>query len=247
LLYGLGIVVAMAMLARRAAPLDDRPGVRRWTKVFSAVFILNVLVYVNLVKNVEVWTDPDQSTGFRAVPELMKPPLVDIGPFSTYAWFSLIFLLITLATITLLAVHLRRPLAVVPPTWLGKGQLVYLIFLWAMVIGNFERALVGFNQRRLGTEGTIFVNALIAMLLLLCFPRQREPMPELASKPHYGRLTTGFAVVGLAAMLLGTALFTTAVHRVYGDRHDGWGGWNVRLGPDADWRMHPILKSQQHR
>ncbi len=247
LLYGLGIVLAMAMLARRVPPLDDRPGVRRWTNVFSAVFILNVLVYINLVKNVEVWTHADKSTGFRAVPELMKPPLFDVGPFSTYLWFTAIFLLITLATIILLVVHLRKPLAVVPSTWLGKGQLVYLAFLWTMVVGNFERALIGFNGQRLATEGAVFVNGLIAMLLLLCFARQPKPMPQQAATPRFGWLTAGFAIGGLSVMLLCTALFTGTIRRIYGQRHDGWGRQNLRLGPDADWRMHPILKSEQHR
>ena len=49
----------------------------------------------------------------------MKPPLLDIGPYSAYAWFNSIFLLITIATIILLIVHLRRRLAMVPATWLG--------------------------------------------------------------------------------------------------------------------------------
>ena len=139
LLYGLGIVLAMAMLARRKVrPHSDHPRFRRWTQAFSVVFILNMLVYVNLVKNVAEWTALRKGV-FQAVPKLMTPPLFNIGPYSAYAWFTSIFLLITIATIILLAVHLRKPLAVVPSSWLGRGQMVYLAFLWVMVIGNFER------------------------------------------------------------------------------------------------------------
>jgi hypothetical protein len=246
LFYGLGVVLAMGMLATRVRPHSDRPESRRWTQAFCVVLILNVIVYVNLVKNVEVWTHLHK-IGFRAVPELMRPPLLDVGPFSALAWFNLIFLLIAVATVVLLAVHLRRPLAVVPTSWLGKGQLVYLLFLWTMVVGNFERALVGFAEQRLVTEGTIFVNGLIATLLILCFARDREPVPVVASDPDYGQLTRRVVVGGLAGLALLTALFTAIVHETYGDRHDGWGNRNLRVGPDADWRMHPILKSEQHR
>jgi hypothetical protein len=246
LLYGLGIVLAMAMLARRVRPHIDHPRLRRWTQAFSVVFILNMLVYVNLVKNVAQWTALRQNV-FQAVPKLMKPPLLDIGPYSAYAWFNSIFLLITIATIILLIVHLRRRLAIVPATWLGRGQLFYLAFLWPMVIGNFERALVGFSEHRLGTEWTIFVNAVLAMLLILCFPREHEPMPSMIARPRYGLWTAVFVFVGLTGLALGTTVFTAAIHRVYGERHDNWGGVNLRIGPNADWRMHPILKSKQHR
>ena len=48
-------------------------------------------------------------------------------------------------------------------------------------------------------------------------------------------------------VLLFTAGFTTVIRSVYGDKHDGWGGPNLRLGPDADWRLKPILKNKGHR
>lgn len=240
LLYGLGIVLAMGMLATRVKPLEDRPGVRRWTQAFAAIGVVNLIIYLNLVKNVSEWTH-------KVVPKVMKPPLVDWGPYETLTWFNLIYLAVTLATIAALVVHLRRGVAVVPSTWLGKGQLAYLALLWPMVIGNFERALVGFSEQRLATEGTIFVNAAIAMLLLLCFTRENEPVIAPASTVSFGRSSWGVVIGGLAAMLVATAVFTGTVHKMYGDRPDGWGGRNLRIGPDADWRMHPILKSKQHR
>ena len=66
--------------------------------------------------------------------------------------------------------HLRRPVPIVPPTWVGKGQLLYLVFLWWMVVGNLDRALPGFAEHGLVTEGMIHLNACLCTLLVLLGP-----------------------------------------------------------------------------
>lgn len=261
LLYGLGIAIAMGLLASRVKPVDNDPPVRRWTEVFSVGFILNVLLFVNLIKNVEEW-NKSRPGGYRAIPEVMKAPLFQSIELSAWTWFTLIFLLMTICTVALLVTHLRRPLAVVPSTWLGKGQLFYLVFLWAIVIGNFERALVGFTEQRLATEGVITVHALIATFLLLFFAREKDkglqPLVQTESGgPNETPITeepASFApmirrtvATGVAVFILFNASFTAIVHSVYGDKHDGWGGRNVRFGPEADWRVKPILKNKAHR
>ena len=96
-----------------------------------------------------------------------------------------------------------------------------------MVISNFERALVGLSEHRLGTEWTIFVNAVLAMLLILCFPRERRPNAGMIARPRYGLWTAVFVFVGLTGLRLGTTVFTAAIHRVYGERHDNWGGASI--------------------
>ena len=63
--------------------------------------------------------------------------------------------------------HRRQPPEFIPTGWLGRGQLLYLVFLWWMVIGNFERAVVSFTSQRLITEGVIFLNATVCTLILL--------------------------------------------------------------------------------
>jgi len=50
-----------------------------------------------------------------------------------------------------------------------------------------------------------------------------------------------------APLILFDAAFTTVTHGVYGNQHDGWGGRNIRFGPEADWRIKPILKNKEHR
>jgi hypothetical protein len=49
----------------------------------------------------------------------------------------------------------------VPESAVGKTQLLYAVFLWMMVVANFERALPGFAPQRLITEGVIILNATI--------------------------------------------------------------------------------------
>ena len=176
----------------------------------------------------------------------MKAPWFASIEISSVGWFTIIFALMTICTIALLAVHLRRPLAVVPSSWLGKGQMLYLVFLWAIVIGNFMRAVVAFSEQRLATEGVITVNALIATFLMLFYARDKDDV-TIRPEEQYGAYIRKAVLGGLALMLLFTAGFTSFVRGVYGDKHDGWGGPNLRFGADADWRKKPILKNKQHR
>ena len=245
LLYGLGIAVAMGMLATRTKPLHDDPPARRWTEAFSVSFILNVLLYVNLVKCVEDWTR-EQAGGFRAVPLTMKMPLVQSIAFSSETWFLIFFLLMTACTVALLAAHLRRPLAVVPVSWLGKGQMFFLVFLWAIVIGNFTRALTGFGEQRLATEGLITVNALIVTFLILYCAREKD-MVAIEPIERYGGLIRKTVFAGVVLFIILDVAFTGITHGVYGNRHDGWGGRDLRFGPEADWRVKPIMKNKQHK
>jgi hypothetical protein len=245
LLYGLAIVLPMSMLAARAKVRDAEPRVRRWTEAFAVFFILNVLLYVNLVKNLGDWT-AERAGGFRPVPLTMKAPLLRFWEMSAPGWFNLMFLLIAACTVALLLAHMRRPLAVIPRDWLGKGQLFYLLFLWAMVIGNFEKALVSFHEQRLGTEAAIFANALLATFLLLAGARPATK-PAIEDESYWKPRLRRWMWTGAAAALTCTALFTTVTRAVYGDTPDGFGGRNLRFGADADWRVKPILRDRAHR
>lgn len=245
LCYGLGIAVAMAMLATRLKPVHDDPPVRRWTEAFSVSFILNALLFVNMVKMLEDWTR-EQAGAFRSVPLVMKMPLFQNVELSAWAWFTLFFLLVTACTVALLVRHLKQPLAAVPAAWLGKGQLFYLLFLWAIVIGNFTKAVVAFHEQRIATEGLIILNALIATWILLAYARESQEVP-LSPGVDFHRMIRRTLVGGMAALALGTFGFTAIIRGLYGNKPDGWGTPNIRFGAQADWRVKPILKNVQHR
>ena len=128
---------------------------------------------------------------------------------------------------------------------LGKGQLLYLMFLWLIVIANFTKALVAFSDGRIATEGTTMFNALICTVLILGFASPGDETPAFKSV-DFGLLTRK-ATLLLSVLVLGTtALYTTGVRALYGNQWTGWGGNNLRFGANADWRVKPILKSRHH-
>ncbi|MDX9974224.1 MAG: hypothetical protein RBU21_14670, partial [FCB group bacterium] len=274
LFYGLGIVVSLALLSKRTPRLSDDPPVRRWAEVYAAAFILVVLAYVNIVKNVDNFieertpnipgvtatvTNPaafeadriedadrkadDPVPAYRLMPGQMRMPLIESINLSAWSWFSILFLLFGLCVIALGMAHLSKPLAIVPASWVGRGQLVYLAFLWAMVIANFERALPGFTGQRLVTEGLIFVNAVIATFLLVYYLRDGEPSIDPVPA-RYWPLFAKTVLLGMVALLLSAAVYTAGARAVYGDRQTAK---NRRFGDQADWYVKPILRNQRHR
>jgi len=47
-------------------------------------------------------------------------------------------------------------------------------------------------------------------------------------------------------LLATTTLYTGGIRLLYGNHWTGWGGNNLRFGPNADWRVKPLLKSKRH-
>ena len=142
-------------------------------------------------------------------------------------------------------VYRRHPVALIPSTWLGKGQLLYLMFLWVMVIANFAKALVAFHESRIATEGTIMFNALICTVLILGWARQADEAPALRAADYALYIRRALALTALL-LLSTTLLYTAGFRAIYGDKPAGWGGGNLRLGPNADWRIKPILLNKPH-
>jgi hypothetical protein len=223
LFNGIGIAAVMWGLADRSERIKaPEPQTQRWAEPLAVGFVLLVIVYLNLRKNVEQWVKA------KAVPEIMYG-------IPAWVWFEIAVLLVTLTMTILIVRHMKRPLEVVPESWLGKGQAFFLLFLGLMVIGNFERALVGFAEQRLVTEGVIFVNALVCALgLLTAYPPPRlvgitaQPPNNLAPS----RLR-GVIVLGLAASLMTIVTNWAIVRTIYGDRFAGHASLHIRFGPNA--------------
>lgn len=247
LLYGLGLAVAMAVLATRLKSVEPIAPGRRWIQVFSVAFLMTVLMYVSMIKNVTEWTKV-RAGEFRMVPERMKMPLFESMEFSTRSWFQFAFLLLSICIVTLLVVHTRRRLSVVPSTWLGKGQLLYLILLWVIIIFNFEKALGGFTESRLATEGVLFVNAVIVTFMINCFAREREETAvPLESPVDYSPTFKRSLIAMIAAVTFATFAFTGIVRMIYGDHFAGHAGYHQRFGAEAEWRLRPLLRDVKHR
>ena len=243
---GIGVAVALGILAVRVGPCDNAAAPRRrWTEIVALIFVVPWLLYMNMVKNVADWTADHGADRFRSMPRMMQAPLFDSIELSARGWFNLCFGIAAAGFIALVLVHGRRRLAIVPTTWLGRGQLLYFLILWSFVIGNFAKALTGFTDDRLLTEGVITVNAVIATLLVLILPRSEEAEAQAGAdlRPAlWGSLA--FLVLAAAAA---PALETAAVRELFGDTHAGHAGQNFRFGDDADWKARPILKGTSHR
>ncbi len=247
-LYGLAIVVTMGILSSRLPIRREEPRVRPWTEIFAVVFIFNILSYVNIVKNIEDWTAPRKIGGegvFHSVAQFLQAPLFGSITLSAWSWFTLMWAIFTACTILVLVRHRYRAIALLPPTWLGKGQLLYVMFLWLIVIANFSKALVAFSDSRIATEGIIMLNALVCTALILGFACEQDTMPAPRAT-DYGFLTRRAIVLIGILLLATTTIYTTGVRALYGNQPTGWGGNNRRFGADADWRVKPILKSKHH-
>lgn len=219
-------VVRSAMVARGALePAEGATLCRRWTEAFCVGLIMIGLTYVNLVKNVETWTK------FKAMPEVMYG-------LHSYWWFSIGYLLALVVFVILAVVHLRRPLAVIPERWLGKGQMLYLAFLWVMVIGNLMRAIPPFHQQRLITEGVIIANAVLCTMLILLLARQPRLAPE-TSASRYGGLMARTVGIGLFALLVSLAAQTGVARVLYGGQPPPGAGYHARFGPNATAKGKP--------
>jgi hypothetical protein len=216
---GIGLAVALFWIARYAPRLTEEPPVRKWTEPYAAGFVLIVLTYINLVKNPEVWVKT------KAMPAVLYG-------LSAEAWFNLAYLALAGAFVVLLLVHRRRPLPILSVSWLGRGQLLYLAFLWVMVIANFERALVAFAPQRLVTEGVIFLNAALCTIgVFLSAPAgERKPAGDKFSWSH---LLPRTVTIGLIAVGLSVLADWAIVRGIYGDRSAGHSGKHIRFGPNA--------------
>jgi len=120
--------------------------------------------------------------------------------------------------------------------------------LWIIIIFNFEKALAGFGESRLATEGVLFVNAVIATFMINYFAREREEYAVPAESAKDDGLLFRRSLVGmLAAVTFATFAFTGIVRIVYQDNFAGHAGYHQRFGADAEWRLKPLLRDVKHR
>jgi hypothetical protein len=219
LVNGIGIAAAMGPLAHRLPPPTDEPRTHRWTEVAAVAFVLLLIPYVNLVKNVPNWVQ------LKALPS-------QLYGISSRAWFNAGYAVLALAVLVLLVRHCRRRLPLVPESALGKCQLLYLALLWSMVVGNFMRAIPPFQEQRLITEGVIHLNAVVCTLVVLLGPRP-GPFPALPIRlgPEASLWRTLGA--GVALLVAIVVLATAGTRLIHGGDFVKHAGYHTRFGPDA--------------
>ena len=237
--HGVATAITMALIWRKLKPVDNEPRTRRWTEAMAVGMTLFFLTYVNVFKNVPEWTKKDH----QLVPPMMKAPLIEWINLSAETWFNLAWCAMSCACLALAFLHLRRPLAIVPAKWLGKGQLIYILLLWIMVIADFERSLNGFHESRLVTEWVIIINASLATFLAVALPGPSVQIPGEESI-RYGFRTLLTLLVGVPIALLLMTGYTALQYKYYGGVKLSTS--HYRFGPNATWREKPILKNKKH-
>lgn len=245
--HGLAIAIGMAMLWRRQ-PYDTREGkVGGWTVAFGAFFAWCVVGFLNMYKLVETWREN------KSIPESLKAPLIGFIHAPPEVWFNVVWW--TAATVCglLLLLHQRRRLEIVPASWVGKGQLLYVIFLWMIVIGNLCRAIPGFSDGRMVTEWVIFMNACLATLLIIALPGRSAATALTAKTAKSDQPARGWPWLSLtwfAGIVVATgfvAAYGYSTLALYQKDLEGSRNANHRrFGPDAKWRIDPILKHGAH-
>jgi hypothetical protein len=238
----------------------------RWTLSFSALFVMLGLTYFNAVKNVSEWasklnpavwtqTSTDAAGNTETVQAVWDIPFIGRLPgihflhLTPTGWFNLTWLLLTIACVYIIYRHFKKPLTLIPASPFAKGQIIYLIVLWVMVIANFERALVNWHPVRLLTEWIIILNAIIATALLITrTPTLVKVMDTVPgeSKKLYRR----FWLKGIAVFILSSLIFLAANRMIY--HYPEYNKLNhkryqTRFGPEASWKSRPILLDAEHR
>jgi len=270
---GVAIAVALGLLASRLPYRADIEKIeksddRKWTLGFAAFFVLIAVPYVNLFKNVKEWSDqlnPEiwkqtitSSDGAQEsipalwdLPYLGRLPGVDFLNLTPEGWFRLSWLLLVSVFIIVIRRHFKTPLSLLSISWLGKGQLIFLILLWLMVVGNFERALVGWGPSRLLTEWVIFVNALLATVLIFLLPVEKEvsSVRQLKDVSFQSLFKKSWQAMVVAIVVFPVLLlFTnrTIYHYPSYEKLDKK-SYHMRFGKEAGWRAKPILKNAEHK
>jgi len=268
---GIAIALALGFVASRMKfPTNEIPEKlkkkERWTMTFSALFAMFGLTYFNVVKNVgewasklkpEVWlqtiTDDAGNTetvqALWDIPYIGRLPGIDFLHFTPTGWFNLTWLLLTLACVFIVYRHFKNPLPLIPESPLAKGQIIYLVVLWIMVIANFERALVGWHPARLLTEWVIAINAIIATVMMVTL--RPKPLITIEIKPdeykkQYRRIwLRGFVI----CIILSLAFLCTNRMIYHYPEYDKLNlkQYHTRFGPEASWKSRPNLKNAEHR
>ena len=217
---GIGIALTMGYLSSRTPKVVEEPPAHRWTEPFCILFVMLLITFVNIRKNVEaVWLKVE------SFPK-------ELYYRSAEWWFNAAYLALAITFIWLVWYHRhRRPLPMIPTSWLGRGQLFFLIFLWWIVIGNLSR-LIQMGEQRLITEGVIHLNACLCTLLVFLLPREDRPAVPKAA-PDFLRLFRTTAIVGTVGAVLFVFVATWRIHAFWGDTFAGNAGLHYRFGPNA--------------
>lgn len=230
LLFGIGLAVTFGYIINRAPTLETDPNIPRWIEMFTIFCIIIALTYLNYRKAVQTWVDTIESLPDR----FFGLPVVGWFRHSRgwIGWFEIFYIALTIALVTVLAVNLQEPIPFISGSWLGKGQLLYLVFVWWIVIFNFERALVNFSPHRLVTEGVITLNAIICTVLVAIGPQ--TVLKQTGTVFSFSEQIWTVIILGIVVMVGTTFAFWGIKHALYGREHAPGASLHIRFGEESN-------------
>ncbi|MEO2002529.1 MAG: hypothetical protein ABGY41_00355, partial [Candidatus Poribacteria bacterium] len=224
--HGLGLAIAMGVLAQRTPPPPPVGIIPGWQHVFAVAFTLVLLTYVNHRKATLTWIEQ-----IASLPERFYR-IPTAGWFRRsrgwIGWFELVYIAIGVAVVWIGIAHLPTPLPFLPDSALGRGQLLFMVFMWWIVVFNFERALPGFTPGRIITEGAVTWNA-AACTVLLAVGASGVPLLNPRPAPSPAWVPATIAVVGIVVVpLVGLAV----ARSLFGANPISDAGLHIRFGPN---------------
>lgn len=242
LLFGLGVALTFGFLINTSPVLEANPVLPRWVEVFAVFCVIIALTYLNYRKAAQTWVDIVESLPER----FFGLPVVGWFRHSRgwIGWFELFYIGISIALITILVANLQNPIPFIPESWLGKGQLIYLIFLWWIVIFNFERAIINFSPGRLITEGTITLNAIICTVLVAIGPQMITK--QTGSDFSFENWLWNSSVSVIVVLVCTSFAFWGIKHFLFGKQHVPHAGLHIRFGENSNAPKAKPMEGKPH-
>ena len=186
---GVGFVFLRWMRAKLAPPAEDEDS--RNLNTVGLLFLLLVMMWSNLHKNVRTWAKGDHiGEQFFGIP--------------TGWWFLLVALLLSAMILVAIIRHRRQHLPLAPSTSFGRGQLLFLIILWVAIVGAFTQALPGMARK-----GTFFVHTtfwitggICSVIVVALSDKMSPPESQLAASEAAWKPSLRFWVAWLMVPIL---------------------------------------------
>ncbi len=243
LLLGFALVAGIGILRSTQPILVYQSEPPQWTHIFAVIFVLVVLTYLNHRKAVMTWIQQ-----LDGLPERFYGlPTTGMFLFSKgfLGWFELIYISIGGAILYLLTVNFHSPIYLLPDSWFGKGQLLYVVFMWWIIVFNFERALTGFSPDRLITEGVITFNGIMATIFCLATTIY---LPAVTIMPNLPVERWSFSIwwYGLSIFVISSFLFWSITLVLFGQTPVSHSGLHIRFGSNRTISTERPKAGQNH-
>jgi hypothetical protein len=176
--FGMALALGMARMVR-CQPIQATVALPRWTGIVAIFFVLWVIPYLNACRVPDRWM---RDGNFPASVQGMHAVGGFVPSHGWIGWVELLFLPLGVMMLLLCARQARRPLPFLPPSWLGRAQLLYLAFLWAFALISFTIAISRLQPRWFVIQWAITLHILACTWLLMVGPTSSRK-PEIADPP----------------------------------------------------------------